>query len=133
MSSSRILRVSGRQVFDSRGNPTLEADLFLEGGAWGQASVPSGASTGEHEAVELRDGDKRYLGKGVLRAVANVNGPIQKALQGRDAFDQRGLDQALIQLDGTPAKGRLGANAILGASMAAARAARSEEHTSELQ
>jgi enolase len=123
MPSTRIVRVVGRQVFDSRGNPTLEADVHLEGGVMGRAAVPSGASTGEHEAVELRDGERAYLGKGVGRAVANVNGPIQKALAGRDALDQGGLDEALIGLDGTPNKSRLGANALLGVSMAAARAA----------
>jgi len=123
ISNSRIARIVARQVFDSRGNPTLEADVFLEGGAWGRGAVPSGASTGEHEAVELRDGEKGYMGKGVLKAVANVNGPIQKALVGRSAVDQRAIDDALIQLDGTPNKSRLGANALLGVSMAVTRAA----------
>src|SRR5206468_98575 len=120
---SAIARTAGRQVFDSRGNPTVEVDVVLECGALGRAAVPSGASTGEHEAVELRDGDKRWMGKGVTHAVANVNGPIAKAIEGRDASDQRGLDHALLELDGTPNKGRLGANALLGVSMAAARAA----------
>jgi len=123
MARSRITRVIGRQVFDSRGNPTIEADVWLEGGALGRAAVPSGASTGKHEAVELRDGEPGYAGKGVLKAAANVNGPIASALAGRDALDQRAVDAALIQLDGTPNKGRLGANAILGVSMAVARAA----------
>lgn len=119
-----IVRVVGREIVDSRGNPTVEADVHLEGGAVGRAAVPSGASTGEHESVELRDRDPaRYGGKGVLRAVAHVNGEVAAAVQGRDASDQRGLDSALIALDGTPNKGRLGANAILAVSMAAARAA----------
>jgi enolase len=116
--------VHARQVLDSRGNPTVEVDVRLESGAVGRAAVPSGASTGEHEAVELRDGDPgAYLGKGVLRAVANVNGEIAAALAGLDATDQRGLDGVLRELDGTPNKGRLGANAILGCSLAAAKAA----------
>jgi enolase len=122
-----IAHVHGRQVLDSRGNPTVEVDLRLASGAFGRATVPSGASTGEHEAVELRDGDPdSYLGKGVLRAVANVNGEIAHALVGRDATDQRGLDEALLELDGTPNKSRLGANAILGCSLAAAKAAAAE-------
>jgi len=121
---SKIAAVWGREVIDSRGNPTVEAEVFLEDGSQGRAIVPSGASTGEHEAVELRDGDKkRYLGKGVLKAVANVNGEIAKALTGVDATDQLGLDKRMIDLDGTENKGRLGANAILAVSMAAARAA----------
>ncbi|HEX5433557.1 MAG TPA: phosphopyruvate hydratase [Candidatus Angelobacter sp.] len=121
---SKIAAVWGREVIDSRGNPTVEAEVFLEDGSQGRAIVPSGASTGEHEAVELRDGDKkRYVGKGVLKAVANVNGEIAKALAGVDATDQRGLDRRMIELDGTENKGRLGANAILAVSMAAARAA----------
>ena len=112
-------------MLDSRGNPTVEAEVFLDGGASARAIVPSGASTGEHEAVELRDGDKtQYMGKGVLQAVANVNGEIAEALSGVDAADQRTLDARLIDLDGTPNKGRLGANAILAVSMAAARASR---------
>jgi len=119
-----IVRVSGREIVDSRGNPTVEADVHLDGGATGRAAVPSGASTGEHESVELRDRDPaRYRGKGVRRAVAHVNGEIAAAVRGRDASDQRGLDSALIALDGTSNKGRLGANAILAVSMAAARAA----------
>ncbi|MDE2663927.1 MAG: phosphopyruvate hydratase [Gemmatimonadota bacterium] len=119
-----IVRIVGREIVDSRGNPTVEADVHLESGAIGRAAVPSGASTGEHEAVELRDRDPaRYGGKGVRRAVAHVNGEIAATVRGWDASDQRGLDSALISLDGTPNKGRLGANAILAVSMAAARAA----------
>ena len=122
--STNITRVNARQVIDSRGNPTVEADVYVGTGAKGRAAVPSGASTGEHEALELRDGDKsRYLGKGVLKAVANVNGEIAKAVVGFDAADQRGLDKRMIELDGTPTKSRLGANAILAVSMAAARGA----------
>ena len=118
----RITEVRGRQVLDSRGNPTVEVDVTLEGGARGRAGVPSGASTGEREALELRDGDKsRYLGKGVTRAVANINGEIAAAVKGKD-FSQRQLDEAMIALDGTPTKSRLGANALLGVSMAAMRA-----------
>ena len=121
---SAIVRVRARQLLDSRGNPTLEVDVVLESGAFGRAAVPSGASTGEHEAVELRDGDPTvYLGKGVLGAVANVNGEIADAVAGVDASDQRALDATLIELDGTPTKSRLGANAILGCSLAAAKAA----------
>jgi enolase 1/2/3 len=118
--------VRGRQVVDSRGNPTVEVDVRLDSGALGRAIVPSGASTGVHEAVELRDGGAGWGGKAVLRAVGNVNGEIAEALRGRDASDQDGLDRALIDLDGTPNKGRLGANAILGASLAAAKAAAAE-------
>jgi enolase len=122
--STKITRVHGRQVLDSRGNPTVEADVLLESGAFGRAAVPSGASTGEHEALELRDGDKsKYLGKGALKAVANVNSEIAKAVIGTDAADQRALDHKMITLDGTPTKSRLGANAVLAVSMAAARAA----------
>ena len=122
--STKITRVHARQIIDSRGNPTVEADVTLTSGAVGRAAVPSGASTGEHEALELRDGDKsRYLGKGVLKAVANTNGEIGKAVTGLDAADQRALDHKMISLDGTPTKSRLGANAILAVSMAAARAA----------
>src|SRR5690348_3812898 len=122
--STKIIAVHGREIIDSRGNPTVEADVLLEGGACGRGAVPSGASTGEHEALELRDGDKgKYLGKGVLKAVANVNGEIAKAVAGFDATDQRGLDHKMIMLDNTPTKARLGANAILAVSMAAARAA----------
>jgi len=119
----QITKVHGREVLDSRGNPTVEADVELSSGVMGRASVPSGASTGEREALELRDGDpRRYGGKGVLKAVANVNGEIANAIRGA-ALDQRALDRTMIDLDGTPMKGRLGANAILGVSMAAARAA----------
>lgn len=119
-----IAEVIAREILDSRGNPTLEVDVTLENGAMGRAAVPSGASTGAHEAVELRDGDKeRYNGKGVLNAVAAVNSAISAALAGRDAEDQLLIDQTLIELDGTPAKSRLGANAILGASLAVAKAA----------
>ena len=118
----KITRVHGREILDSRGNPTVEVDVTLEGGAMGRAAVPSGASTGEREALELRDGDKsRYLGKGVRNAVANVNGELASALAGR-TFDQRALDEAMIALDATPTKARLGANALLGVSMAALRA-----------
>jgi enolase len=118
----QITRIHGREVLDSRGNPTVEVDVELGGAVFGRAAVPSGASTGEREALELRDGDKqRYLGKGVLKAVANVNGEIAKALVGR-TVDQRALDQQMISLDGTPTKSRLGANALLGVSMAFARA-----------
>ena len=121
---SDIAQVQARQLLDSRGNPTLEVDVRLASGAFGRASVPSGASTGEHEAVELRDGDTAaYLGKGVLHAVGHVNGEIAEAVRGRDAADQRGLDEALVELDGTPTKSRLGANAILGCSLASAKAA----------
>ena len=116
----------GREVLDSRGNPTVEVEVVLDSGARGRAIVPSGASTGEHEAVELRDGGSRYLGKGVATAVANVNGPIADAIEGFDALEQRGLDRVLIDLDGTDNKGRLGANAILGVSMAVAKAAAAE-------
>ena len=121
---TRITAVHARQILDSRGNPTVEADVRLHDGSLGRAAVPSGASTGAHEAVELRDGDKsRWGGKGVEKAVANVNGEIAGAVVGRDAEDQAGLDQALIALDGTENKGRLGANAILGVSLATAKAA----------
>jgi len=118
-----ITQVHAREILDSRGNPTLEAEVTLGDGSIGRAAVPSGASTGSREAVELRDGDKtRYLGKGVRNAVANVNGAIAQALKGFDAADQKGLDAQLIALDGTPNKGRLGANALLGVSLAAAHA-----------
>ena len=118
-----IAEVRARQIFDSRGNPTVEVDVRLESGALGRAAVPSGASTGAYEAVELRDGGEEFGGKGVARAVAHVTGEIAKEVRGRDAADQAGLDRALVDLDGTPNKSRLGANAILGASLAAARAA----------
>lgn len=119
-----ILDIIGREILDSRGNPTVEVDVILEDGTLGRAAVPSGASTGAHEAVELRDGDKaRYLGKGVLNAVAAVNGEIAEALVGVDATEQQAIDNALIEMDGTPNKARLGANAILGVSLAVAKAA----------
>ena len=121
---SKIAKVYGREVLDSRGNPTVEVEVTLEDGSFGRAIVPSGASTGEFEAVELRDGDKdRYLGKGVTQAVAHVNDELAAVLVGREATDQRGADEAMIAADGTPNKGRLGANAILGCSLAVARAA----------
>ena len=124
---SEILNVHAREILDSRGNPTIEVEVTTENGFMGRAAVPSGASTGTHEAVELRDEDKgRYLGKGVLNAVNNVNNEIASAIIGRDAFDQRGLDRLMIDLDGTPNKGRLGANAILGVSLAIAKAAAQE-------
>jgi enolase len=118
--------VHARQILDSRGNPTVEADVVLESGAWGRAGVPSGASTGVHEALELRDGGEAWGGKGVSKAVATVRGEIAAAVRGLEAVDQRTLDQRLIELDGTPNKGRLGANAILGVSLAAAKAAAAE-------
>jgi enolase 1/2/3 len=124
---SQIDTVHGRQILDSRGNPTVEVDVTLRSGAHGHAAVPSGASTGEFEATELRDGGERYAGKGVTRAVANVNGEIAEAVLGTDAADQRALDEALIALDGTPNKSRLGANAILGVSLATAHAAAADE------
>jgi enolase len=121
---TKILDIVAREIVDSRGNPTVEADVHLEGGVMGRAAVPSGASTGTREAVELRDGDKtRYLGKGVLKAVANANGEIRSALLGRDVRDQAGLDARMIELDGTDTKARLGANAILAVSLGAAHAA----------
>jgi len=124
--STKIAAVHGRQILDSRGNPTVEADVRLESGAFGRAAVPSGASTGEHEAIELRDADKsRYVGKGVLKAVEHVNTAIAKAVTGMDAADQRALDARMIEADGTPNKSKFGANAILAVSMAAARAAAS--------
>jgi enolase len=125
-----IVRVAGREILDSRGNPTVEADVYLANGSMGRAAVPSGASTGEHEAVELRDGDTtRYLGKGTQGAVSHVNGEIAQSLHGKDARQQAEIDRLMIDLDGTPNKGRLGANAILAVSMAAARAAAASEHT----
>ncbi|MBI3669189.1 MAG: phosphopyruvate hydratase [Acidobacteria bacterium] len=121
---AKIVRVRGRQILDSRGNPTVEADVVLEDGSLGRAAVPSGASTGEHEALELRDADKSsYLGKGVLKAVANINTTLAKAVVGMDAAAQGALDHRMMEADGTPNKGKLGANAILAVSMAAARAA----------
>src|SRR6266404_5427189 len=113
---SHIDRLHARQILDSRGNPTVEVDVGLRSGAHGHAAVPSGASTGEFEATELRDGGSEWLGKGVLRAVANVNGEIAEAVRGQDASSQAALDRKLITLDGTPNKSRLGANAILGVS-----------------
>ena len=123
---SEIERVHGRQILDSRGNPTVEVDVLLKSGAAGRAAVPSGASTGEFEAVELRDGGEAWSGKGVTRAVANVNGEIAEAVHGIDAADQRAVDRAMIDVDGTPNKGRLGANAILGVSLGSAQAAAAE-------
>ena len=121
---SQIKKIWAREILDSRGNPTVEVDVWLEDGAMGRAAVPSGASTGVHEAVELRDGDKgRYGGKGVTQAVENVNTVIAPELVGWDATDQAGIDETMIALDGTPNKGKLGANAILGVSMAVAKAA----------
>src|SRR2546425_2019574 len=121
---SLIEQIHAREILDSRGNPTVEAEVTLVGGETGRAAVPSGASTGEHEAVELRDGDnKRYGGKGVLKAVHNVNEVIARELEGMDALDQAEIDPALIELDGTPTKAKLGANAILAVSLATARAA----------
>ena len=120
----KIEKIVGREILDSRGNPTVEVDVTLESGAFGRAAVPSGASTGVNEALELRDGDpNRYGGKGVLKAVANVNGPIAEALVGMSALDQISIDRAMIELDGTPTKSKLGANAILGVSLAVAKAA----------
>jgi enolase len=124
---SQIETVHARQILDSRGNPTVEVDVVLRSGAQGRAAVPSGASTGEFEATELRDGGDAWMGKGVSGAVANVNGEIAEAVHGLDVLDQSGLDRALVDLDGTPNKGRLGANAILGVSLAGARAAAAEE------
>ncbi|MDA3948475.1 MAG: phosphopyruvate hydratase [Spirochaeta sp.] len=121
---SIIETVEAREILDSRGNPTVEVDVYLEDGSMGRAAVPSGASTGEHEAVELRDGDKsRFMGKGVLKAIENVNGEIAEEVEGLDALDQVEIDRTMIELDGTENKGRLGANALLGVSMAVARAA----------
>ncbi len=124
---SQIEHVHARQILDSRGNPTVEVELSLRSGAWGRAAVPSGASTGEHEAVELRDGGPEWGGKGVGRAVANINGEIADVVQGQDASNQQALDRLLISLDGTPNKSRLGANSILAVSLAAAHAAAAEE------
>ena len=121
---TEIIAVGAREILDSRGNPTVEVDVELMGGATGRAAVPSGASTGEHEALELRDGDpKRYLGKGVRKAVDNVVSEIAPQVVGCDALDQFGVDQVMLDYDGTPSKSKLGANAILGVSMAVARAA----------
>ncbi len=123
---SRIIKVHARQILDSRGNPTVEVDVITENGILGRAAVPSGASTGEHEAVELRDGGKSYMGKGVLKAVDNVNTIIADAILGMSVFEQNQLDKTMIELDGTPNKSNLGANAILGVSLAAAKAAANE-------
>jgi enolase len=124
---SQITDVYAREILDSRGNPTLEVEVFLDTGAMGRAAVPSGASTGEREALELRDGDKgRYLGKGVEKAVANVNDIIADEITGMDATDQVGIDKKMLALDGTEFKSRLGANAILGVSLAVAKAAADE-------
>ncbi|MCB1547402.1 MAG: phosphopyruvate hydratase, partial [Hyphomicrobiaceae bacterium] len=120
---TQIIDVYGREILDSRGNPTVEVEVVLEDGSLGRAAVPSGASTGAHEAIELRDGGKRYLGKGVRKAVKAVDGEISDALRGMDGEDQRRIDATLIALDGTPNKARLGANAILGVSLAVAKAA----------
>ena len=123
---SKIEKIFAREILDSRGNPTVEVDVLLESGVTGRASVPSGASTGENEAIELRDADKgRYLGKGVQKAVANVNNVLAPALIGISALQQRAIDKLMIQLDGTKTKSKLGANAILGVSLAVARAAAS--------
>ena len=125
---AKIVDIKGREVLDSRGNPTVEADVLLDNGIIGSACAPSGASTGSREALELRDGDKsRYLGKGVLKAVANINGPIRDLLLGKDPVDQKALDLAMIKLDGTENKGSLGANAILAVSLAAAKAAAQDQ------
>jgi enolase len=127
---AKIIKITGREILDSRGNPTVEADVLLDDGKTGRAAVPSGASTGEHEAVELRDGDKsRYLGKGTRKAVQNINGKIASALQGMDPVRQKDIDQKMIEIDGTQNKGRLGANAILAVSMAVARAAALSQNT----
>ena len=121
---SKIINVMGREIIDSRGNPTVEADVILDNGVVGRAAVPSGASTGQREAVELRDGDtSRYLGKGVLKAVAAVSGELREAIIGMDVADQKAIDEKIIATDGTENKARLGANALLAVSMAAARAA----------
>lgn len=123
---SRIINIHARQILDSRGNPTVEVDVVTENGILGRAAVPSGASTGEHEAVELRDGGSAYMGKGVSKAVNNVNTTIAEALMGISVFEQNQIDKTMIDLDGTPNKGNLGANAILGVSLAAAKAAANE-------
>ena len=123
---SKIAKIFARQIFDSRGNPTVEVDVLTDNGYIGRAAVPSGASTGEHEAVELRDGGDKYMGKGVLNAVKNVNNIIAKEIIGISVFDQKKIDQLMINLDGTPNKAKLGANAILGISLATAKAASNE-------
>ena len=123
----KIKNVIGREILDSRGNPTVEVDVILEDGVMGRASVPSGASTGEREALELRDNDTRYMGKGVLKAVSNVNNELRNLVIGMDVFNQQELDKAMIELDGTETKSRFGANAILGISMASLKAAANEK------
>ena len=126
---SQIIGIRGRQILDSRGNPTVEVEVFTEQGAMGRAAVPSGASTGVHEACELRDGDKsQYLGKGVMQAVQNVNNVLNEELRGMYVSEQRAIDQKMIELDGTENKSRLGANAILGVSLACAKAAAMESN-----
>ena len=124
---SKITKINARQIFDSRGNPTVEVDILTENGFFGRAAVPSGASTGEHEAVELRDGGDKYMGKGVFNAVNNVNQIIAKEIIGKSVFDQKKIDKLMIDLDGTPNKANLGANAILGVSLATAKAASNEK------
>src|SRR5436853_3776288 len=127
---TNIVKIIGREILDSRGNPTVEADVLLSDGSLGRAAVPSGASTGEHEAVELRDGDAtRYLGKGVRKAVGHINTEIAGVLRGKDATHQGAIDRIMMELDGTPNKGRLGANAILAVSLANARAAAASQRT----
>src|SRR5690554_7232413 len=123
---SMIIDITARQIFDSRGNPTIEVDVTTENGFMGRAAVPSGASTGEHEAVELRDGGKAFMGKGVLKAVENVNTKIAEAIVGISVFEQNLIDKMMIELDGTANKSNLGANAILGVSLAVAKAAANE-------
>lgn len=125
---SKIKNVIGREILDSRGNPTVEVDIILESGIMGRAAVPSGASTGEREALELRDGGSRYLGKGVLKAVENVNGPLKEAVLGMDVLDQKAIDYKMIELDGTETKSKFGANAILGISLATLKAAANFKH-----
>ena len=126
---SAIIKITAREVIDSRGNPTIEAEVYTEDGAMGSAMVPSGASTGMREALELRDGDKsRFMGKGVLNAIKNITGKISPAIRGQDVSDQSGVDQTMIELDGTPNKAKLGANAILAVSMATAHAAANEKN-----
>ena len=128
MSDSSIATITGREILDSRGNPTVEVDVLLADGSHGRAAVPSGASTGKHEAVELRDSDTdRYMGKGVLKAIQNVNGILQESVKGKNATDQESIDKQLIEADGTPNKNILGANAILGVSMAVCRAGATHE------
>ncbi|MBU1553528.1 MAG: phosphopyruvate hydratase, partial [Gammaproteobacteria bacterium] len=125
---SEIVKIIAREIMDSRGNPTVEADVYLASGAMGRGCAPSGASTGSREALELRDGDKsRYLGKGVTKAVANIDGAIQAALKGKNAYNQAEIDQIMIDLDGTDMKTKLGANAILAVSLAVARAAAADK------